>query len=409
MQEMLCAAIKTPGFTTMDWEHVSDIANSPSAVSSAAKPNVLYKTMTGPGGVSLNVYYGDLKSNVSPLTMDMSAHCVRRCITDTSQALAHFRLTPKQLVIHVNHGEQTMALQVTTTPTTQAHTMPLDIERPTSLSMMPNQYKESSGTMLCVSTLGLYNDNVWSESAVKEPVVKAADTTATVAKANATPQTPEMKSETVTVPPLHISAHKQLSMVQVKWTTHFKFGIHDVHYGQFSIPQICEYSKYIGQIHLMTQMGKAILKSRPEQTPEVAAVTTEQHGAHLKDEVRLCKYWTRIESLLTHEERACLDDGITAIKAERIRITPTLKDTSMAQACMPVTPNITPNKTTNTATEKFTERPPCKMQDLHHIRALVNIKASTMLPITRLRRESKCLNVRIDNDWDIEMNSIAYD
>ena len=168
----------------------------------------------------------------------------------------------------------------------------------------------------------------------------------------------------------------------------------------------------------MTQIAKSILKTRENPSTEVREMTAEQRGIHLKDESRLCAYWTSMYALLDESEKKCFSNAVANLRDGTKKILVSLKDSDITQACTHVGTQIgshigaahmgiapigaTIDNNTGASMDS-------KVQNMHHMHAKVNIKASMVVPMYKMNRNFKTLNVRIDNDWDLEINSICYE
>jgi hypothetical protein len=177
--------------------------------------------------------------------------------------------------------------------------------------------------------------------------------------------------------------------LRVASPVHPVFGLHDTAAVAIAVPQLLRAAHRVGEIHFMTQIAKAILRARPEKDSEVAALTAEQRGAHLKDEVKLCTYWNAVQAALTPRERRVLDLGITRMQ-ERQPITYEALEGRVASDAAPALD---------------TPGAPCR--SLHHVEARVRIKGALAVPCASLGVDTKSLNVRIDNVWTLESHLLA--
>ena len=185
---------------------------------------------------------------------------------------------------------------------------------------------------------------------------------------------------------------KSAVVLRVASPVHPVFGLHDTAAVSIAIPQLLRAAHRVGEIHFMTQIAKAILRARAEKDSDVAALTTEQRGAHLRDEVKLCTYWNAIQAALTGRERRVLDAGITRMQ-ERQPISYEALDGKIASDAAPVV---------GTVVEGSVPR-----RSLHHVEARVRIKGALVVPCAALGVGAKSLSVRIDNVWVLESHILA--
>lgn len=325
---------------------------------------------TGIEGVSpgvLGIFYSDIMQSFDTqqagVVMDMNEQHLRRSLRECTEATHYYNITPKELLVHArdNSGGCAWVLRVNITPTAQTHRSALDVTRvatQAAADQLNSDPKRITGKMLCVSVVGIQNDHVHTGNP--------------------------------------LSHNKRFSLQQVGWTPHNKFGVHDLHYIRFALPKVKEYARWIGEIHLMTQVAKAILKTREGDilsSPEVAEAVAEQRGAQLKDEGKLCSYWHRVHSLLDCNEEACLQKFVSQLKSRADILKIEYKSGGLAQACEPV--------------GVHADRP--KIRSLNRLHTTLTIKGACSVPIESLNRSDKLLKIRINNDWDIEIGSMAYD
>jgi hypothetical protein len=194
-------------------------------------------------------------------------------------------------------------------------------------------------------------------------------------------------------PSENINVSKKMLMCEVGWVPHREFGVHDIQFTDFAAPQLHKYAQWIGEVHFMTQVAKSILKTRSNPSSEIRSMTTEQHGVHLKDEAKLCSYWTK--------NVAVKDSDITCACMH--------VDGKQPSECNKKRKNVTTGTEDKSIVTKSANPLSSKLQDLHHMNVKVNIKAAMILPISRLKRDVDNINVRIDNDWNLEINSVSYE
>lgn len=314
----------------------------------------------------LSVFYSEFVQPVQTLglhRMDINDHHLHRGFCECVQAMRHFKVSPRELVMYAQDPSKAVSwgLHVSVTPTTQQHRAALNIAR-LAVSAVNDQLgdaKRQTGHVLAVSSLGIINDHVNSSS-------------------------------------LPLAAVKRLSMQEVACTPHNRFGWHDAQYGNFAVPQLHAYARWIGEIHFMTQVAKAILRTREEITPntEVAAAVAEQRGAQLRNEGRLCAYWKTVQSLMTQDEDRCLHEFISTLKSKPSLLNVRLTSARAAQ-------------TSDAVDCTDSERP--KVRTLNRIGATFNVKGACMVPIHSLHRDEKFIEVKINNRFPLEMSTIAYD
>ena len=369
MRKLLKYAVTKRGFTC-EWTAIGPTFNadfSQSFDSLSATP-ILCKTIDL-GAYTMHVYNAAAQTTVSDNIMDDQTHDIRRCAKELQHVMNHFHVSPKLTVVHLNDSDNKTStiLQITTTLTVQNRRHAMDIESPTAYVHLSTQpiSNEPKRRMICVNSIGIRNDHASH----------------------------------------NVNLHKKLSMCEIGWVPHKRFGVHDIQFIRFAAPEVYKYARRLGEIHFMTQIVKSILKTRNNPSDEVREVTAEQRGVHLKDESKLCAYWSRMHELLDKDERKCFNDAIVNIRNGTTKINVSLKDGYTAQACTHIGENecgaLYEKNNSNTSPMES------KVQDIHHLNVLVNIKASTLVPISKLRRECNKLNVRIDNDWELEMNTVA--
>lgn len=320
---------------------------------------------TKTGLSSINMAFSNMglpfDNNQMSGNLDMTQIHLRRSVLECAQALDHYKLNPREIIVTARSvtANKGWVLHVNITPTAQSHKEVLQISRVASnlASQQLGDPKRITGRMLAVSVVGIQNDHVDD-----------------------------------TVP---LSCVKRFALQEVAWTPHNRFGVHDVHYAHFAMPQIRKYAQWLGEIHMMTQVAKALLKSRDslQSAPELNEVVAEQRGAQLKSEARLCAYWNKINGMLNAEEQECLQGFIATLRKRPEMLSMEFKQGVLAQ-------------TADVLGDDF-KYP--KTRSLNRSSVTLNIKAAFGLPIEKLNRSDKFLKVRINNDWDLEMSTLAYD
>lgn len=176
---------------------------------------------------------------------------------------------------------------------------------------------------------------------------------------------------------------KSMRLLTAPAVMHPKFGVHDTEVADICLPEILRAARNIGEVHFMTQIGKAILKTRPEKDSETAKLVVEQRGAHLKDEKKLCAYWESIRKALDAEETKCLDNGVKLLHQR----SPISYIPQAGKIC------------------SDTSR---KGGSLHHVELSLRIKGALSVPARLLKRGPNSLNVRIDNMWTLESHACCF-
>lgn len=189
-------------------------------------------------------------------------------------------------------------------------------------------------------------------------------------------------------------ACKKLTVRELHAQHHRELGAHPKDLVSISAEQIAQAAYNIGRIHLMTQIGKALLKARTQHTEHTAALISEQRGAHLKDEVRLCRYWQQIHAALNKPELECFSRAVRSL-GNRGTFQFECKDGTLEQTCAPVHLEDEKRKTAH-------------LQGTHHVCATVHIAGSTTVPLKTLNCGKDSVRVYISNDWNIESNSISF-
>lgn len=180
---------------------------------------------------------------------------------------------------------------------------------------------------------------------------------------------------------------KQYNIQNISIPINKKHGGHDLDVSVIGLQKIWQAAKSISEIHMMTQIGKSILKMRTEKTSEISSITADQKGVHLTDEGKLCAYWNTISNALTETEEKRLQMALKAMKQNN-----TFKYTF-------VHGNI------HSAATPITDK---RLQSMHSIQAKINIKGNVKFPFPLPNDENNRLQVRIDNDWNLECNMICY-
>eukprot|EP00961_Rhodomonas_salina_P295432 3935449-Rhodomonas_salina.1 len=166
---------------------------------------------------------------------------------------------------------------------------------------------------------------------------------------------------------------------------HPRFGVHETQAARLAMPHLLQTAHNIGEIHLMTQIAKALLRSRPEKDSHVAALTVEQKGAHLRNEERLCAYWEAVQAALDPAEARCLRSAV-----QHMRDAGTLSYRARTgRLCSSPAPVF-----------DLATRSPAR--SLHHVEVTVHIKGALAVPCATLGRAEKRLAVRVDNNWVLE-------
>jgi hypothetical protein len=173
---------------------------------------------------------------------------------------------------------------------------------------------------------------------------------------------------------------------------HPVFGLHDTAAVAAAMPQLLRAAHRVGEVHFMTQIAKAILRARPEKDSAAVALTVEQRGAHLRDEVKLCAYWDALRGALRGKERACLELAIARMREKR----PISYEALGGAVASEASPAIAHGGL-----------PAMPGKSLHHVEARVRIKGSLSVPCAMLGAGPKSLNVRIDNVWVLESHLLA--
>jgi hypothetical protein len=179
---------------------------------------------------------------------------------------------------------------------------------------------------------------------------------------------------------------KQFDIGNVALSIHPFKGAHEMDVCTLGMQKILNVAKLVAEIHMMTQIGKTILKTRPHKTPDIAALTSEQKGYHLKDEIKLCNYWDSIRRQMTSDEIFVLDNALRSLIPGNIQYT--IKNGEIHSACTPINRSLA--------------------QSSHSLQTTVNIKGNLSFPCRELQCKQKFLTTRIDNDWNLECNLVCY-
>ncbi len=373
LRDMLCAVLALPDFKR-NWTS-PDQSSLGSDLQTQRERVLLHRSFALPRPdatkvvpTTLSMFYSDfvqpVSSTLNSHKMDINDHLLRRSFRECVEAMRHFNVKPRELMLYARDpsGQLSWGVQINVTPTTQQHARALDIGRfaVNAADEHLGDTKRKTGTMFAVSCLGIVSDH---------------------STHNNEPQ---------------LSESKRFLLQEVLCTPHNRFGWHEAHFGHFAAPKLQAYARWLGEVHFMTQVAKALLKSRDEIVPrsDVAEAVAEQRGAQLRNEARLCAYWNKVQSLLTPEEDKCLRTFITQLKGRPMMLSVRLNNARALQACDPVC-------------ESDTER--LKVRTLNRMFASFNIKGAYTLPLEGLQRSAKFVDVRINNTFPLEMSTMAYD
>jgi hypothetical protein len=190
-----------------------------------------------------------------------------------------------------------------------------------------------------------------------------------------------------------MGACKKISVQMMNSVAHRDLGPHPIDIIGIAVPHLYAVAKNLGRIHLMTQIGKSILKSRLDHTDETLKLVGEQRGAQLRDEVKLCSYWNSIKSALSEGERACLYKGMSNMRSSDVPMI-SYKTGSMDNHVTKIHPSTSTQNNNN--------------QGNHHVQAVFHIRGGVAVPCKSLNRGMDSLKVHVDNDWDLECNILSY-
>lgn len=179
---------------------------------------------------------------------------------------------------------------------------------------------------------------------------------------------------------------KQFDIENAELSIHPVLGAHEMDVCDLGMAKILNVAKLVAEIHMMTQIGKSILKARENKTADIMALTSEQKGSHLKDEIKLCNYWDSIRSQMSSDEIFVLDNALRSMLPTNIQYT--LKNGAIHSECTPINHRLA--------------------QSSHSLQTTVNIKGNLSFPCRELQCKQKFLTTRIDNDWDLECNLVCY-
>lgn len=154
-------------------------------------------------------------------------------------------------------------------------------------------------------------------------------------------------------------------------------------------------ARSIGNIHLITQVGKSILKLRPEsgQTDASRALIAGQKGQYLRDEVKLRTYYNAIKDSLTADEEACLRSALRIIHNNK-------------QSVLTIT--CSDGSTEHHATSIMPDHNAFHNQSVHHVQAVFHVHGGIIVPVRKLGLRIDTIKVHIDNEWPLECNLLCY-
>jgi hypothetical protein len=170
---------------------------------------------------------------------------------------------------------------------------------------------------------------------------------------------------------------------------HHNFGVHDTDALRFAMPLLRNTAHGIGELHFMTQIGKLLLRTRPEKNTEIAKLTEVQRGVHLKNEAKLFAYWTAVSGALDPSEHRCLTAAMACFH-EKKPLTYEAVDGRVTSSASPV------------VVDSSMPRGKMPTRSLHHVELSVRIKGGMTVPCSSLQRADSVVHVRIDNVWKFE-------
>jgi len=308
-----------------------------------------FKEMAG-GAIKVFMHVSPVTHN--PSGADKSGVQLLRAATSVSHAMECLDVPEHLTLFQFDHAEEPLTIRLLSTPCSPHGKHLHDLASDVYAEGMPTKTRQNTPTVLAVLCTGIQHDALLANPPGTTKAVAAEYATALV---------------------------------------HPRFGVHETVAAQLAVPHLLKAAQSIGEVHFMTQIGKAILRTRPEKDSEVSALTVEQKGAHLKDELKLCSYWKSIHDSLDASEKACLDLGIQRMH-EKQPITFKPITATLASAPSPVFADV--DKT-------------CGAKSLHHIELTVRIKGALTVPCGMLKRDAKTLNVRIDNNWVLESHLLC--
>lgn len=276
-----------------------------------------------------------------------------RAAASISHALAALGHPPRGAVLHVETPQGRATVEVGTLLTVPEGKFVHDVDSSVYVGGAPARQESGSTALLAVACSGIQHDAIFERGG---------------------------------------EAAKSIIVLQGASPMHPAFGLHDTAAVQLTMPQILRTAHWVGEVHFMTQIGKTILKSRPEKDSEVLKLTVEQRGVHLKDEVKLCAYWEAISGALEPKERRCLDLAVQRMHEKRPIAYEALGGAISSQGSPAL------------VGAKASGLPP---KSLHHVEARVRIKGAMSFPCAMLQRGPRSLNVRIDNVWLLESHLLA--
>lgn len=344
------------------------VAGSGGAAGSASAPETLSRSETGMLAKEITLadtvckmYIQDHTVNPGLDTHDLTTVHLQRGVVETTNAMKHLGISPKVAIVYVNskngsNGGYNATMQLVTVPCSTHGTFAHDVTSDAYVLSMPRATSREGASVLAITLTGIQHDAVSEYPA---------------------------------------GLCKKIALQHVHSPIHTKFGVHDMNAIELTMQHLLKSAHWIGEIHLMSQIAKTILKARLHKSSDVAKLTVEQKGIHLKDEIKLCAYWNALQAELTQTERRCLDNAVHRMHDTR-PLTYVCKDGNVYSACTPVVNDVQG------------KRPLTNVQSAHSVHAVVCIKGAMNFPSRSLNCDKLSLNVRIDNDWTFECHALVY-
>jgi hypothetical protein len=369
VEERVCEDEDTEENTQENMEEGTTTENvdtdSPQKIASAKERDITseivahYQRACPEIGASAMVFIGNDDMTLAPASRDKCVHVhanIIRSHRDTMNAAFEMGLAPKHVLLQIDPDN---IVSISVLPTTShGHVFNLNSQ----VIVIPTNYTSSKihnsvsipDKVLCICATGIKNDR------------------------NLLYQ---------------MGSCKKISVELMNAVAHRDLGPHPIDIIGIAVPRLYLVAKNLGRIHLMTQIGKSILKSRLNHTDATLKLVGEQRGAQLKDEVKLCNYWNSIRSELSEDERDCLYKGMNNMKTSGV---PSIsyKNGSMDSHVSKIHPSAETRNNNN--------------QSNHHVQAVFNIRGGVTVPCRSLNRGMDSLKVHVDNDWDLECNILSY-